>query len=272
MTAGAVIGARRFERAPLFAEPVFTAAGVVFALLIVPTVAAMLLDERTHLGENIWIKPLKFEVALAIFTLTMGIYARWLPEGTVSRTWHRVYVASAVAAMGLEMIWIAGAAALGTSSHFNPTPTGEAIYRVMGMLAVWFTASTAVYGILIARNRAPDLDPVLRTGLALGLVLTFVLTVALAGTMAQTGGHLVGQDSGSGVWGTGWSRRVGDLRVAHFFGTHAMHAIPLVGFLAGWALPRRPAVVVTWASAGLWAALCVAIFMQALGGSPFIAG
>ncbi len=135
-----------------------------------------------------------------------------------------------------------------------------------------FTASTLVYGVLISRNRRPGFDPALRTGLALGLILTLLLSVVFAGAMANNGSHFVGpatSDAG-GLWLMGWSREVGDLRVAHFLGTHAMHAVPLAGFLAGRLLPRRPAVAATWGFAALWVALCVATFLQALAGQPFL--
>ena len=152
---------------------------------------------------------------------------------------------SVVAAMGAEIVWISGAAALGTSSHFNPTPIGMALYAAAGVLAVWFTSSTLVYGLLIARNRRPGFDPALRTGLALGLISTFVLSVAFAGYMSNAGSHLVGAATNDvgGLAVMGWSRAAGDLRVAHFFGTHAMHAVPLAGFVAGRMLARRPAVL-----------------------------
>jgi hypothetical protein len=270
--AGGLPAERRWGQ--LLAEPVFAAAGVVFLLMIPPTVAAMLADDRLHLGLDIWVKPLKFQLAVAIFCFTMAVYARWLPQGVTGRRWYRVYAASVVAAMGAEIVWITGAAALGTASHFNTTPVGMALYAVMGLLAVYFTASTAVYGVLVARNRRPGLDPALRAGLALGLVLTFVLSVFFAGQMASNGSHFVGaaaSDAG-GLWPMGWSREVGDLRVAHFFGTHAMHAVPLAGFLAGRALPRRPAVLATWGVAALWVAFCAATYLQALAGRPFIAG
>ena len=225
----------------LIGDPIFAAAAVVFVAMTVPTLMSMVLDDRQHLGLDIWLKPLKFQVAVAIFCATMAVYARWLPEGTTARRWYRAYVASVVAAMGVEIVWITGAAALGTVSHFNTTPVGMAFYAAMGVLAVWFTTSTAVYGALIARNRRSGLDPALRVGLALGLILTFVLTVGFAGTMANHGSHFVGPattDAG-GLWPMGWSREVGDLRVAHFFGTHAMHAVPLAGLAFGrWLAPR----------------------------------
>lgn len=256
----------------LFVEPVLAAAGLVFLLMIPPTALAMLADDRLHHGIDIWLKPLKFQVALAIFSLTLAAYARWLPEGTMARRWYRRYVASVVVAMGAEIVWITGAAALGTSSHFNPTPVGMAFYAAAGVLAVWFTAATAVYGWLIARDRRPGLDPALRTGLALGLVLTFLLSVTFAGTMSNSGSHLVGSvasDAG-GLAVMGWSRVAGDLRVAHFFGTHAMHAVPLAGFVAGRMLPAGAALAATWGAALLWTGLSAALFVQALAGTPFL--
>ena len=262
------------RRGALFVEPVMTAAGLVFLLMIPPTLVAMLVDDRLLGGIDIWLKPFKFQVALAIFCLTLAAYARWLPEGTIERRWYRWYLASVVFAMGAEIVWITGAAALGTASHFNTTPTGMAFYAAAGVLAVWFTGATLVYGLLIARNRRPGFDPALRTGLALGLVLTFVLSVGFAGFMSNSGGHFVGaaaSDAG-GVPGMGWSRAVGDLRVAHFFGTHAMHALPLAGFLAGRLLAPRPAMLATWGAAAVWAVLCAAVFAQALAGLPLVAG
>lgn len=256
----------------ILVEPLFAAAGLVFLAMMPPTLVAMLADDRALHGLNVWIKPLKFEVAVAIFAFTMAVYARWLPAGTLGKRWYRVYAATVVAAMGAELLWITGAGALGTASHFNTTPAGMALYAGMGFLAVWFTASTLVYGVLIARSRRPGLDPALKAGLALGLILTLVLSVIFAGTMANSGGHFVGPaaDDPGGLALMGWSREVGDLRVAHFLGTHAMHAVPLAGFVAGWLLPARPAVAVTWGFAALWVALCMATFLQALAGRPFL--
>ena len=99
-----------------------------------------------------------------------------------------------------------------------------------------------------------------------------MLSVGFAGYMANSGGHFVGAASSDagGLWPMGWSRQVGDLRVAHFLGTHAMHAVPLAGFVAGRVLSGRAAVVATWGFAGLWVVLCGVTFAQALAGRPFL--
>ena len=103
----------------------------------------------------------------------------------------------------------------------------------MGVFAVHLTGASLVYAVLIARSDRAPRDPALKLGLVLGLGLTFVLTLVIAGFMGQHGSHFVGgagSDAG-GLAVMGWARDGGDLRVAHFFGTHALHAVPLAGFV-----------------------------------------
>ena len=245
----------------------------VLLALMGPTEVAMLLDGRELLGIDIWSKPLKFQAALAIYAVTLAAYARWLPSGTLERRWYRVYSAVIAFSIGFEIAAIGGASAYGAGSHFNETtPLNTWLYGFMGVFAVILTSMSLVYGILIARSDQAPRDPAPRLGLVLGLVLTFVLTLVLAGTLSNNGSHFVGgagSDAG-GLLLMGWSRDGGDLRVAHFFGTHALHAAPLAGFLAGRWLAPGPAIATTWAAALAWTLLSVATFVQALAGKPFL--
>ncbi len=199
-------------------EPIFASGALILALLAAPLLVAYAVDARTLLGENVWIKPLKFVLALTVYLATLAWYAAWLPPGTVRSRAYRIYAAAVLVAILAEMVWIAGAASHGVASHFNPAPAMQAIYRAMGALAVFLTSAAAVYGVLILRNPASSLDPAFRLSLGIGLIQTFVLTVLAAGAMAQGTGHAIGD---------------GDLRVSHFLATHAMHAVPLLGYLAG---------------------------------------
>ena len=206
-----------------------------------PTAFASLVDGREFLGIDVWIKPFKFEMALVVYTWTLAFFARFLPAGTTARRWYRVYVGAVAAAIVLEMIWIGGAAALGTASHFNPTPFGDLIYSAMGFAAVFLTSASAVYAVLIARNPSTGLSPALKDAVVIGLALVLPLTLVTAGTMAAMGSHFVGgsgSDAG-GLFGMGWARDGGDLRVAHFFATHALHFIPAFGLVS--AVAFRPA-------------------------------
>ncbi|MEL7117675.1 MAG: hypothetical protein AAGP08_19165, partial [Pseudomonadota bacterium] len=247
-------------------EPVFAGATLLFLLMIVPTLGAMALDTRLHETENIWVKPLKFQVALAIYLGTLTFYARWLPWPMRDAPWYRVYTWVVIAACMAEIVWIGGAASLGTISHFNvATPALEALYGVMGLLATVLTTASLVYGIAIWRNEALAMPEGVRIGLGVGLVITFPLTLLTAGYMSMGLSHFVGVPITNSVLPLmGWSTEVGDLRVAHFFATHAMHAVPL----AAWLLGASARVVYVFGA--LYAGFVLATFAQAIAGLPLI--
>lgn len=254
------------------AEPLFAASGLLIGLSLAPTLAAMALDHRQFLGENVWLKPVKFQIALTLYLLTLAFFARWLPAGMTASRSYRVYSGLVIFAIMAELIWVSGAAMNGTASHFNLTsPLMQGIYGLMGLLAVLLTSATLVHGIAIWRNPRTRLPPALHLSIALGLVLTFGLTVMVAGTMASFPGHLVGTPvSGATVPIIGWSREVGDLRAPHFLATHAMHALPVAGLLAAALLPPRLASPAVWGCALLFTAIVTASFAGALAGLPLI--
>lgn len=254
------------------AEPLFAASGLLIGLSLAPTLAAMALDHRQFLGENVWIKPIKFQIALTLYLLTLAFFARWLPAGMTARRGYRAYSGLVIFAIAAELIWVSGAAMYGTASHFNNTSLlMQALYPLMGLFAVLLTSATLVHGIAIWRNPRTGLPGALRLSIGLGLVLTFGLTVMAAGTMASLPGHLVGTPvSGATVPIIGWSREVGDMRAPHFLATHAMHALPAAGLLAAALLPQRLASPAVWGFAALFTAFTAASFAGALAGLPLI--
>ncbi|WP_421857135.1 hypothetical protein [Oricola sp.] len=253
-------------------EPAMMATAVVMALIVIPFSAAALIDMRTHLGINIWIKPIKFAVALSVYTATLAFFARWLrPEFRASRA-YRWFTTAVITAIAAEMAWIAGAAALGTSSHFNTaTPALGVLYGLMGGLATLLTSATAVYAWGIARNRETDLPRPVKEALVTGLALNLPLTLITAGTLASMTGHAVGGtgSDADGLWLMGWLRDAGDLRVPHFFATHAMHALPLAGLVALTLSDRRRLLAVRLAAAA-YTVFVIYTLVQALSGQPFL--
>jgi hypothetical protein len=261
-----------FNRRMYADEPRFAGTAIALALLIVPLAAAALIDPRTHLDIDIWIKPIKFAIALSIYTVTLAFFARWLtPELRASRA-YRWFSTSVVAAIAGEMAWIVGAAAFGTASHFNTSePLMVALYPVMGAIATLLTSATAVYAWGIARNRETQLPPALKESLVAGLALTLPLTLVTAGTMAAMSGHAIGSSGthAGGLGLMGWLRDAGDLRVPHFFATHAMHAVPVAGLLA-LTLSRRNQGFAVRMSAVLYMVFVLYTFVEALAGRPFL--
>jgi hypothetical protein len=227
------------------------------ALASLPLMMAFGLDDRLFQGDSVWLKPLKFHLALAVYTGTLTLFAMLLPEGTfTSRRW-RAYIALVILCIVAELLWIGGAAALGTASHFNQTGIWAAIYGLMGVAAVTLTSLSLAMGIVFWRHRA---DPLMMS-VGLGLILTFLLTVPIAGTMSSGTGHLVGTPvTGARFPVMGWSTEVGDLRLPHFLATHAMHFVPLAGLTGN----RR----VVWATTAGFTALVMWCFARALQGLP----
>lgn len=266
-TAGGQGCVRWFEASPLYASM-----GLLLALAVVPLLAATMLDDRVFQGVNVWVKPLKFAVALAVYLLTLAWFARYADPRLTESPWWRWHARAVVIGVVAEMAWIAGAAALGTGSHFNVgTPAAATLYSLMGVAAVVLTSASTALAWAIHRNPHSGLSRTVKSGLVWGLALTLPLTLITAGTLSSMNGHWIGgtPSDAAGLPIMGWSRDGGDLRVAHFFATHAMHFIPL----AAWAIfhgLRREALGLVRTVAVLFTGLVAYTFVQALMGRPFL--
>lgn len=249
--------------------PAFTGLAALLTLGMIPLFAALALDTRLFQDESVWIKPLKFHAALAIYLITLAFFARYMsPVTRANRLW-RGFVAAVCIAVAAEVVWIGGAASLQTASHFNITnPVMGAIYGLMGAFAVLLTSASLFMGIGVWRDRDTVLPDALQLSIALGLIATFALTLVVAGYMSSNLGHFVGTSTRS-LAILGWSRDAGDLRVAHFFATHALHAVPLVGLAATRLAPTAARNLVLAASLA-YSAFVLAVFAQALAGQPFL--
>jgi len=255
-------------------HPLFSAGALCQLILIAPTLFAMAVDQRTFLDINVWVKPLKFEVALMVYLATLAWYADWLPRTVAAARWHRLFSIVVVLAIAAETVWIGGAAAFGVASHFNnSSPAMIVLYAVMGVLAVLLTSASLVYGIVILCDRNSRLDPAFRTSVGIGLITTFVLTFLLAGYMSSNGGHFVGgnHSDAEGFPLMGWARDGGDLRVAHFFATHAMHFVPAFGFVVSRLISLGPSRLAVLSFSGLYVVVVLYTFIEAFLGRSFLA-
>lgn len=260
----------RFEAA--FGTRPWWDTAVIFAALVPVTFGAYLIDERVLNGISVWIKPLKFQASVALHLATLAVLAHLLSQSRRRSRAFSVVVATSTTAALFEIAWITFQAARGRASHFNDQTVVEAgMYVLMGIGAVLLVVAPLIMGIWLLREpqRRPGPDP-LHLAAVLGLVLSAVFTLVVAGYMSTHGGHWVGDvaTDASGLPVFGWSRNVGDLRVAHFFATHAMQLLPLAGFV----LRNTGALGCHWVRIGsaAYIVFTAAVFVQALLGQPFL--
>lgn len=256
----------------LHTQPTFAFIGLLMGFSLAVTLPAYVMDDRLFEGVNVWLKPVKFQIALCLYFLSLAFFAQWAPQSLLSSPKFRLYAIIVVIMTALEMIWISSGAVLAIPSHYNDQNLIMAvIYPVMGVFAVTLTSASFVLGLAILRNKDSGLDPALRLSIATGLMLTCILTVIAAGTLSAQTSHYIGTPvTNAAIPLLGWSQEVGDLRVAHFFATHAMHVLPAIGLIS-LALPR--AALRMWVVRGaaiVFTGFVTLLFVQALMGLPFI--
>ncbi len=248
--------------------------GFQFAMMAI-SLLALPFDARTVNDISVWVKPLKFQASLA---LVMATVIWLLPLLDRARRASRLVTSAAtvlVLACTTEIAYITLQSARGRASHFNDdTALENVLYSVMGVGAVGIVAACFIVGYAIWRTPVQSGQRGLHLGAAWGLMIGAVLTLVTAGIMSSAivnePGHWVGgikSDMG-GLPLLGWSRTGGDLRVSHFFATHIMQALPLLGLMVDRMAPGR-AVAAILAGAALSVGVVGATFWQAVQGIPF---
>ena len=266
----------------------FSAAMAVAAVL---TGLGILVDDRVLDGVPIWSKPFKFAVSFVAYCPALAWMLSLLPRGRRVGWW-----AGTVVTVGfvIEMAIITGQAARSRHSHFNrSTPLDAALYDVMAVTVVILWLAALVIAVLLLRARILDPDQawavrlgslIALAGAAVGFVMSRNITpeqVAAGGRAAgspMVGAHSVGvPDGGPGMPITGWSTTGGDLRIAHFFGMHALQVLPLLLLALAALAPRiarlrdpRVRLRLILVGSGAYAAVFALLTWQALRGQPLL--
>jgi hypothetical protein len=244
-------------------------AAFVFAVLMIVSGVFGSFDDRTLNGVSVWVKPFKFSLSIAVYFATLAWFVPLLPNGFIESRKGRWMTMLPIVCAAFEILYIALQASRGEASHFNFTsPLHSAMYSLMGFGAIVMVAVCSWMGLLVLRTHSRDPYAV---AVGAGLVLTFVLGGGFGGYMGQHMSHWVGgtQNDTAGLWLMKWSCDGGDLRVAHFFGIHAMQVLPMFEALLPRAWSARTAIVVVVGAAGVYAAATTFTFVQAIHGLPF---
>ncbi|MER7517601.1 hypothetical protein [Streptomyces sp. NPDC126499] len=258
------------------------------AVLAVVSVGGLVLDDRVLVGAPIWAKPFKFSVSFLAYALTLAWMLSLLPGARARRVgWWAGTVVSATS-LG-EMVLITTQVVRGKQSHFNnATPFDAALFQAMGITVVLLWLAALVIAVLLLRARILDRATAwavrLSSFIALaGAAVGFLMVQPTPEQLAQddpaiVGAHSVGvPDGGPGMPLTGWSTTGGDLRIAHFFGMHALQLVPLVLLVLSALAPRfirladdRIRLRMALIASASYAATFVLLTWQALRGLPLL--
>lgn len=250
-------------------QPQLAAVGLALVAMMLPSAVAALVDARTLYGVEVWVKPLKFQASTGLYLLTLAWFWNALPSGFAATRLGRAIAWTAVSTAVFEVAWITWRAAQAEPSHFATTPFGMVMFALMGIAALALTATSPVLAYAILRHGRPAGNRTYRRAVIVGLVLTFVLGAGVGLALSANGSHWVGAAGadGAGLPVFGWSRTVGDLRVAHFFGLHLMQVLPLAAWIVG---GRRGGGLIVTLFGLAWTGLTVWTFAEALSGRPFL--
>jgi len=223
--------------------------GFAMAALAMFSAVAVFVDHRQLLGVDIWEKPLKFAISVAIYSFTWAWLIPHLQHARRLAWWAGTVTAVLLL---VELVIITGAAAAGTTSHFNvSTPFATTLWAIMAasISIVWvliFVVSELLFRSTLgdaARSLAIRAGAILAlVGMALAFLMTGPRGDQISDYRGVIGAHAVGvADGGPGLPLMGWSTLGGDLRIPHFVGMHALQAIPI--FLIVLELASRRVIV-----------------------------
>lgn len=209
---------------------------------------------------NAWYKPFKFAFSTFLFSWAMAWYCYYLPNFNIT-----LFNWTVIILLGFEIIYIALQANKGELSHFNlSTPTYAALYSMMAIAATLVTLYTAYVGILFFTNNFPELPDYYVWAIRLAIFI-FVIFSFEGFAMGSRLNHSVGALNDNSNWFiVGWSKTVGDLRVSHFIGMHALQVLPILSY---YVLKNTKLTVGVSVIYGLLALLTL---IQALQGRPLI--
>ncbi|NEA36074.1 hypothetical protein [Streptomyces sp. SID13031] len=267
------------------------AVSIALAVMVVVGIVGALFDDRQLLGHPIWMKPLKFAMSFAAYSLTLA----WLLSlQTKARRLGWWMGTAAAAGMAAEMVIITGQVVVrGRQLHFNQsTPTDTLMHDLMAqtVYVIWFAIFVIAVQLLFDKPGDKALRWSIRLALGTSLIgmlagtLMFRTTPTQEKALAETGredffgAHSVGvEDGGPGMPITGWSTEGGDLRVGHFLGIHALQLIPLVAL--GLVLlarrfpvlrPEGPRTALVWIAAASYGGLIWLAIWQAQRGESLV--
>lgn len=251
------------------ASPILYWVVIIHFIFAIVCLAGLLIDERTLMGVNVWIKPLKFSISGGIYILTLGFLTTLYP---FSKRKKNIITNIVAITLFLEIVIVLYQAARGVQSHYNmSSPFDGILFGSMGILIainVFIMVLFIVETIRLKLNTTKSIQ----WAILLGWIIV-VFGSWVGGQMISQMGHNVGvADGGAGLPLVNWSTIAGDLRVAHFFGLHAIQLIPIFAVWASkkWNTSNRNQIIAVTIFGLLYAGWIGFTFYQAKMGMALI--
>jgi hypothetical protein len=223
------------------------------------------IDDTIITGINAWIKPMKFSLSIAIYSLTFG----WLLDYLKNKKMAKLISWFVAITMLVEIAIIIIQAARSEISHYNiSSALNGMLFNLMGIFIGINTVINALTLILFLIKSQVTVESYQLLAWRAGLLLFLAGSIS-GGLMIANMGHTFGaSDGGHGIPFTNWSTQAGDMRVAHFFTLHGLQLIPLFAFLIPLS-KKKKALRVMLFSLG-YALVCMWMHFLALQGKPLI--
>ncbi len=234
--------------------------GLLCLLLSIVFITLTKFSNTKVYNVNAWYKPFKFAFSTFLFSWSMGWYCYYLPNFNI-----QFYNWTVIILLGFEIFYIAFQANKGQLSHYNiSTPVYATLYSMMAIAASLVTIYTGYVGLLFFENSFPDLPNYYVWAIRLSILL-FVIFSFEGFAMGSRLNHSVGALYDNSNWFIlGWSKTVGDLRISHFIGMHALQVVP---FLSYYILKNTK---LTIGLSILYGILALLTLIQAIQGKPLI--
>ena len=252
------------NQSPLLYYTVF-----IHLICIIPCIAGMIIDERTLMGINVWIKPLKFAISGAIYIATVGFLITLYPYSQRKKS---IINNTVSITMLVEFLIILYQGFKGVKSHYNmESIINSLLFATMGIL-VGINVLIMLMFIIDTMRKKLSTSKVIQWSIFLGWLVVFFGSW-IGGQMINQMSHNVGiEDGGAGLPILNWSTIAGDLRVAHFFGLHGLQIIPLFAFVVSqkWKATLKSHIVISTIFAVVYVTWIGYTFYQAKQGIPLI--
>jgi hypothetical protein len=249
------------------ASPLLYAVVLLHFLAAIGCLLGLLLDDRLLMGVNVWIKPLKFAISDGIYILSFGYLITLYPySASKKNAINQVVVWTLLIEIGI----IIYQAFRGVKSHYNTSSAFDGLlFGVMGFL---IAINVVVMVLLLIDTIRFQLhtSPAMQRAILLGWLIV-IFGSWVGGQMIAQRSHNVGvADGGEGLPLLNWSTIGGDLRIAHFFGLHAIQVIPLFAFWLSknWKATSKQQIMAITIFGFIYAAWIGFTFYQAKMGVP----